>query len=112
MLYTQALTTMPDDAKVLMAKEASVKRFVQRQRTKLIPMEPASIEDLVIDGEWAENANDTPQRFLIHDNGQNADSRIIEFASPTALRNLVVQAFYGKKGSTLNKLQQKLFLLF
>ena len=89
MLYTQALTTMPDDARVLMGKEASVKKqFVQRQRTKLIPMEPASIEDLVIDGEWAETANDTPQRFLIHDNGQNADSRIIVFASPTALRNL------------------------
>ncbi|XP_076042354.1 uncharacterized protein LOC143026220 [Oratosquilla oratoria] len=71
-----------------MGKEATVKRFVQRQRTRQTPMEPASIEDLIIDGEWAETASDSPQRFLIHDNGQNADSRIIVFASPTALRTL------------------------
>lgn len=34
LLYTQALSTIPDYVRELMGKEASIKRFVQRQRMK------------------------------------------------------------------------------
>lgn len=87
-LVAQTMSHLAEDARLLFGKEDSVKRMIRRARSSQHPPVPDSIEDLVIDGVWANTAGPNPEQFLIYDNGQDADARIIVFGSPCALRLL------------------------
>ena len=52
------------------------------------PPLPGSLQNLVIDGPWACTTDDNPEQFLFSDNGQDADCRIVAFASKPAMRLL------------------------
>ena len=65
-----------------------MKKMIRRVRKGQAPPVPASLSELTIEGEWTQTSGPTPEPFLIYDNGQNSDSRIVVFASPPALRTL------------------------
>jgi hypothetical protein len=89
-LVAQTLADIGDDAKVLFAKEDTAKKMVRRVRAGRRPPVPDTLDDLAIDGEWARTAGENPEQFLFYDNGQQAVSRIIAFASIPAMRLLAV----------------------
>ena len=62
--------------------------MIRRAIAGRYPPVPDDLEDLEINGEWAETAGDNPEQFLIYDSDRNADNRILVFASPSALRLL------------------------
>ena len=65
-----------------------IKRTLRNQRLGRIPPQPESLQDLVIDGEWALTTGPDPQQFLVYDNGPDTDSRIIVFGASDALQHL------------------------
>ena len=74
------------DARPLLGKQEAVKKMIRRVRAGQHPIVPDSLQDLVADGEWAETAGPNRERFLIYDNGQDVDARILVFGSPTGVR--------------------------
>ena len=75
-----------DDAQLAIGHDANLRRLIQRTRRKERPAVPETVADLVIDGDYVNTIGDDPASFLIYDNGQDADSRIIVFASNADLR--------------------------
>ena len=89
LLVAQALENIPACSRIEFGKEDAVKKMIRRARAGRYPPVPDDLEDLEINGEWAETAGDNPEQFLIYDSDRNADNRILVFASPSALRLLV-----------------------
>ena len=75
-----------DDAQLAIGHDANLRRLIQRTRRKERPAVPETVADIVIDGDYVNTIGDDPASFLIYDNGQDADSRIIVFASNADLR--------------------------
>ena len=50
-LFAQTVAAVSDVARLLVEKELSIKRFIQRQRTTKFPIEPQTLDDLAIDGQ-------------------------------------------------------------
>ena len=87
-IMTQAMSQIDVAARVDLGMEESIKRTLRNQRLGRIPPQPESLQDLVIDGEWALTTGPDPQQFLIYDNGPDTDSRIIVFGASDALQHL------------------------
>ena len=87
-IMTQAMSQIDVAARVDLGREESIKRTLRNQRLGRIPPQPESLQDLVIDGEWALTTGPDPQQFLVYDNGPDTDSRIIVFGASDALQHL------------------------
>ena len=74
-------------ARVLMGPDTALKRMVQRVRSKETPRTPDSLEELTINGAWAQTSSENPEQFMFYDNG-DGNSRIIIFGSRCALDKL------------------------
>ena len=81
---------LADSVQDHLGSDASLKRMLQRERRKDTPKDPKKLADLVIEEPYTKTIgdNDERQQFLIYDNGQDSDARILVFASPTGLRAL------------------------
>jgi hypothetical protein len=53
-----------------------------------MPRDPNTLQDVNIDGVWATTGGQNGERFLLDDNGVDADERIIIFATDNNLRRL------------------------
>ena len=53
------------------------KKTIRNQRDPEFPAVPALLQDLIIEGEWTQTLDN--QRYLLFDNGPDAESRIIAF---------------------------------
>ena len=87
-ILAHAMGDVAVDVRVELGKNDSVKRTLRNQRLRLMPDVPETIRELVIEGEWAQTAGPDPQPFLLHDNGADADARIIAFGTRETLRQL------------------------
>ena len=87
-LFAQTLADLPDDAKLRLCKQDTVKKMIQRTRGVRHPSVPDSLDDLTIDGEWAQTIQDEPETFVIYENSPDTNARIIVFASARAIRLL------------------------
>ena len=87
-IMTQAMSQIDVTARVDLGRKESIKRTLRNQRLGRIPPQPESLQDLVIDGEWALTTGPDPQQFLVYDNGPDTDSRIIVFGASDALQHL------------------------
>ena len=85
---TMVSAKLPAAASQLAGEEDAMKKMIRRVRKGQAPPVPASLGELTIEGEWAQTSGPTPEPFLIYDNGQESDSRIVVFASPPALHTL------------------------
>ena len=62
--------------------------MLRRTRVANRPKDPATLQELNIDGAWMLTTGDAPTRFLKFDNGQDADERVIVFATEQHLLKL------------------------
>ena len=60
-IMTQAMSQIDVVARVDRGREESIKRTLRNQRLGRIPPQPESLQDLVIDGEWALTTGPDPQ---------------------------------------------------
>ena len=72
--------------------------MVRREKAKKRPAVPDDISQLVIENEWAQTAGANPDRFLIYDNGRNADARVVIFASRVALTKMASSSTWFMDG--------------
>jgi len=81
-LVAQTLADIPDDAKLRLGKQGTVKEMIRRTRGGRHPSAPDSLDDLTIDGEWAQTIQDEHETFVIYDNDPDTNACIIVFSPP------------------------------
>ena len=64
----------------------SVKRSLRRERARYMPKNPTSLSDLTLDGEWTTTIDG--DQFLLHDSGEESESRMLVFGTEQGLRRL------------------------
>ena len=84
-IYCEELCNLSDAAKAMMHKVETCKRSIRRNRTSEFPGQPANLADLVIAHPWTHTSGLNQERFLLHDNVADSDSRLIVFATDSNL---------------------------
>ncbi|KAK4883085.1 hypothetical protein RN001_006404 [Aquatica leii] len=87
-IFAEAVQTLENTTRARMPLEDSMKRTLRNQKSKNLPSMPATLQELVIEGDWTMSGGLNPKRFLLHDNGPNAEERMIIFATDSSLRFL------------------------
>ena len=64
------------------------KRVLRRVHAQHRPREPQTLQELDIDGAWSMTTGDKPQPFLLHDNGPDADERVVIFTKEHHIQKL------------------------
>ena len=105
-IYAQVVADCDENTRLRLPEERSLKRTIQRSRGSIHPPEPASLQDLTVEGDYA--LTDGHERFLMYDNGVHARSRIIVFASDADLRSLASARIFMMDGNF--KMAPKQFL--
>ncbi|XP_064474671.1 uncharacterized protein LOC135388795 [Ornithodoros turicata] len=98
-IVAQATVCLTAGEKTLLICEDSLKRCVRAQRSSIYPPQPASLRELIIDGDWALTSGSTPERFLIYDNGPDAENRLVVFAAVSGLRLLSESTLWFMDGN-------------
>ena len=63
-----------------------MKRNIRNTQQSFVPKDPATLQDLTIDGQWSQTSRE--EAFLIHNTGRDSHNRVIVFASYMGLRHL------------------------
>jgi hypothetical protein len=87
-IFTHANAQLPDDAKTYIPSSDTCKRVLRRVRAQHRPREPQTLQELDIDGAWPMTTGDNPQPFLLHDNGSDANERVVIFAKEHHIQKL------------------------
>jgi len=87
-IFAQTTLAMETEAQAHFVSQEHCKRLIRHHQRVNQPRDPATLQELVISGEWASTGGPEPQPFLIYDNGPDSDNRIIVFASVQTLRLL------------------------
>jgi hypothetical protein len=67
----------------------STKRTLRRERSRNMPRDAASIDEIIIEGQWSTTGQDGHgEIFLLHDNGIGSHERVIVFATRNNLMYL------------------------
>ncbi|XP_041466621.1 uncharacterized protein LOC121417108 [Lytechinus variegatus] len=82
-IYTDTVRNLPREVQASLPSRAVVRRTLLNQRRG--PAEPDSLADLVLDPEFTMTEGPNPAQFLLYDNGPQAQSRIIAFATEECL---------------------------
>ena len=77
------------DCRMSLGTSSTVKRFIRRHVQTGRPKDPASSQELLIEGtEWELTGGEQPEQFLIYDSGPEDVNRIIIFGTELCLRKL------------------------
>jgi len=87
-ILTFSTAALPDEVKARLPSADTSKRPLRRARAQHRPKDPQSLQELNISDEWAATIGDNPTRFLLYDNGPEADERVIIFATQQHLQKL------------------------
>lgn len=87
-ILADAVSTVPVEVRVELGKTDTVKRRIRRTKRSALPAEPASLQDLTFDEEWATTGGADPEPFLIHDSGPDSQHRVVVFGTEGTLRHL------------------------
>lgn len=82
-IFMRSVSTLRTAARNYLPSEDICKRTLRNQKSASFPHEPKRLNELEIPDLW-ENAQGN--RFLLFDNGRNANSRIITFSTDERLR--------------------------
>ena len=82
-----------------------MKRIIRNVQRGVLPKDPATLQELTIDGEWSQTSREEP--FLIHDSGPGSHNMVIVFASEIGLRHLATKDTWYMDGTF--KVAPKLF---
>ena len=78
-----------EGARAYLSSSETIKRDLRRTRAAHRPQEPASLQDLIIEGAWAQTHGDVPEQFVLHDSGVDSFERIIMFGKRSHLVKLM-----------------------
>ncbi|KAL4121827.1 hypothetical protein QTP88_014260 [Uroleucon formosanum] len=87
-VYAAEISKLDGNTRAKMSVEDHVKRTLRNQRSALNPVEPTSLDNLVIDDEWCTTGHPEYQHFLIFNNGFNFEERILIFGTVESMKNL------------------------
>ena len=79
-VFSQVVATLNNDTRAVLPNLDTIKRTLRNHRRLNFPPDPTSLDDLVVDGSWAETAGDNPDHFLLYDNGPHAQNRMLIFS--------------------------------
>ncbi|CAG2208791.1 unnamed protein product [Mytilus edulis] len=104
-IFAQVVSTCEDDVQAMMPREENCKRTMRNQRPT--PPVPQSFVDVTLPAEFTITTNH--QQFLLYDNGQNAENRMLVFCSPDSLRRLAEAHTFFMDESTESEMSNHLF---
>ncbi|CAK9289849.1 unnamed protein product, partial [Gordionus sp. m RMFG-2023] len=87
-IYAEEIVKLDQRVQSHMLSEDSIKRTLRNHKAMQHPSNLENLEDLVIEGDWANCGSQNSKRFLLFDNGPQAEERIIMFATDDSL-NLI-----------------------
>ncbi|CAI6377665.1 unnamed protein product [Macrosiphum euphorbiae] len=87
-VYAAEISKLDGNTRAKLPVEDHVKRTLRNQRSALNPVEPTSLDNLVIDDEWCTTGHPEYENFLIFDNGINSEERILIFGTVEGMNNL------------------------
>ena len=86
LIYANVVSTLDERTLRDLPAVEICKRTIRNHRNPEFLIVPDRLDDLVIDGEWAETLANS--RFLLYDNGPESQSRMVVFATDLLLRLL------------------------
>ena len=96
-LLADTTSTVSLDIRAALGEMDTVKRSLRHERAKHQPKNPASVQDLVVHGEWTTTMDG--DNFLVYDNGVDSASRMLVFASDAALTHLASSSTWFMDGT-------------
>ncbi|KAL4143400.1 hypothetical protein QTP88_005736 [Uroleucon formosanum] len=87
-LFAEGIFQLNINYKSRMPPEQLVKRTLQNKKKSNHPIGPADLSQLNISDEWITTGEPNHERFLLHDNNNESNERIIIFATDERLRYL------------------------
>ncbi|CAI6353304.1 unnamed protein product [Macrosiphum euphorbiae] len=81
-IFAESVSNVPHAVLLELPKEEHVKRTIRNHRGYNDPSKPASRKELVIEGDWCLYGE---KRFLLNDNGPDANERVLIFATDSGL---------------------------
>ncbi|KAE9523056.1 hypothetical protein AGLY_016546 [Aphis glycines] len=98
-MYAEAVSQLNANTKAKMPVENSLKRTIRNYRKKKNPIDPASLEELQILGEWCYTGGPQNKLLLLDDNRLEGNERIIMFATHEGLVNLTKSSRWYMDGN-------------
>ena len=87
-ILTFAAAAAPDEVQARLPAAETIKRVLRRVRAHHRPKDPNTLHELIIEGQWSQTSGEHPTTFLKYDNGQDADERVVIFATDAHLQQL------------------------
>lgn len=87
-LLAEALTETSEQVRANVGDLETIRRDLRRQRSKVRPPEPSTLRDLHVQDTWATTGGARPQPFLLYDNGQERQDRMLVFSTHEQLAAL------------------------
>ena len=88
-IYNSVQRTLSNDERMVLPDAETCKRSIRRSLTSNEPMQPYNLQNLVVaPAEWTLTRGPNPQRFLLYDNGVNAQRRIVMYGTDDCLNTL------------------------
>ncbi|CAN7977512.1 unnamed protein product [Ixodes persulcatus] len=87
-LLAEALTETSEQVRANVGDLETIRRDLRRQRSKVRPAEPSTLRDLHVQNTWATTGGARPQPFLLYDNGQERQDRMLVFSTHEQLAAL------------------------
>ena len=80
-IFAATVVSLDQRAKEVMSSKTNCKQVIRYHRKKNLPKTPTTLKELSIESEWQTTGGSNPKTFLRYDNGTDAASRIVIFAS-------------------------------
>ncbi|XP_076047371.1 uncharacterized protein LOC143028903 [Oratosquilla oratoria] len=111
-IVADALVHQPVEMRAAIGRIASVKRSVRRLQKECVPKDPASLQELRIEGEWKTTGPPDNISFLVYDN-VSSSNRIIVYATYEGLKHLCRNStwFMDDTFSTAPRLFHQLYVI-
>ena len=104
-IVADVLVEQPVNVRAAVGQLDSIKRTIRRHQKGALPKDPASLSQLKLEGEWQTTGAPDYHEFLIHDSGDEIQSRVIVFASEQTLQHLVtLYCFYLNECAVIQEL--------
>ena len=87
-IYVHANADLKEEARATLPNPETIKRVLRRTRSENRPPEPRSLRDFQLVGDWTLTRGNRPENFILHDNGVNAQERMIIFAKQSHVQKL------------------------
>ena len=98
-LVANALQTLSPQAMACAGSIETIKRDVQRQKTKTRLNEPATLAEINVQPPWTTAGEAHPVMFLLHDSGANDPQRMLIFAMGECLQLLATSPEWFMEGN-------------